>query len=226
MSTPDRLAELKKLLVGDTHVYIDYANTRKACERLGWRINLQKLKNLLDSVGTVKSCRFYFGTISGEAKSSGFMARVRKTGFEVRTKSVKLFDLSIDVSSVSSQSPDILRSFINPALIRSLKVEAIEYLNQQLLDLNKQGVFSLEMRKCNFDVEIATDMRLDNALKKARTYCLWSGDSDFADPILQLLEDGKNAVVIAPHVSSELNALRPEGLVIYDLRKLKDLISE
>lgn len=224
MAARDRLAELRSLFVGDTHVYIDYANTRRI-ERLGWKIDLAKLKTLLDAVGTVKSSKFYFGTLPGNDKSKGFMARVRKIGFEVITKPVKRFWVSIDVTSISLQSPDILRNFVNEALIRSLKVEAIEYLNNQLRSLNRQGIRSLEMMKCNFDVEIATDMRLDNALGRAQTYCLWSGDSDFADPVLRLLEDKKNVTVVARHVSSELNELRPDGLVIYDLRKLKDLIA-
>ncbi len=103
-------------------------------------------------------------------------------------------------------------------------MQAIEYLNQQLLDLNKQGTRSLEMMKCNFDVEIASDMRIDHQLNRAQTYCLWSGDSDFADPILQLLQDGRRVIVVAPHVATELNDLRPDGLIIYDLRKLRALI--
>ncbi len=107
---PDRLADLKGLFLGHSHVYINYANTRKACERLGWRIDLQKLKNLLDSVGTVKSAGFYFGTIVGDTKSSGFMSRVRKTGFQVRTKPVKFINIPIDVSSISAQSPPRLFS--------------------------------------------------------------------------------------------------------------------
>jgi uncharacterized LabA/DUF88 family protein len=135
-------------------------------------------------------------------------------------------NLSINVSSISLQSPDILRSFMSETIIRALTVKAIEYLNQQLLDLNKQGKLSLEVRKCNFDVEIASDMRIDHALGKAQTYCLWSGDSDFAHPILQLLEAGRKVVVVARGVTAELNELKPAGLVIHDIRKLKDVICE
>lgn len=224
-TVPDRLKELRDLFDGNTHVYIDYANTRRACQRLGWQIDLQKLKNLLDSTGKTRSLKFYFGTIAGDKKSQGFIARARKIGFSVQTKPVKIIKLSIDVSSVSVQSPSILKSFINETLIRALKVQAIEYLNQQLLDLNKQGTRSLEMMKCNFDVEIASDMRIDHQLNRAQTYCLWSGDSDFADPILQLLQNGRRVIVVAPHVATELNDLRPDGLIIYDLRKLRALIS-
>lgn len=217
--------DLRKLLTEKTHVYIDYANTRRSCERLGWRIDLEKLRDLLDSLGTVLSKKFYFGTMVGDSASEGFMKRVRRIGFEVKTKPVKLMRLSINASSISEQSTDILKSFVDETLLRSLKVEAIQYLNRQLRDLNRQGNLFLEKRKCNFDVEIATDMRLDNALGRAKTFCLWSGDSDFADPLLQLLNEGKKVVVVARSVASEINDLRPDGLVIYDLRKLRQTLS-
>jgi hypothetical protein len=162
----ERRKELHDLFDGDTHVYIDYANVRSCCKRLGWEIDLCKLRTLLESTGKVKSARFYFGTIAGDKGSEGFIARARKERFDVETKPVKFIDLSIDVSSVTPQSTDILQNFIDQTLIRSLKVEAIEYLNKQLSELNKQGTNSLSKRKCNFDVEIATDMRLDHALGK------------------------------------------------------------
>ena len=220
----ERLQELSALFDGDTHVYIDYANVRSCCSRLGWTIDLRKLKKVLDSTGKVKSARFYFGTIVGDSGSEGFIARARKEGFEVQTKPVKFMKLSIDVSSVSLQSTSILQSFVNETLIRSLKVEAIEYLNKQLAALNQQGKVSLPVMKCNFDVEIATDMRLDHALNKAQTYCLLSGDSDFAHPILQLLNEGRKVIVISKGMATELNDLRGDGLIYFDIRKLKDLI--
>jgi uncharacterized LabA/DUF88 family protein len=220
----DRLDELKNLFDGDTHVYIDFANIRKSCERAGWSIDLRKLKALLDATGKVKSCKVYFGTIVGDKGSEGFVARIRKEGFDLETKPVKLIALPINVSSVSRQSPDILLNFIDHTLIRSLKIEAIEYLNNQLAELNRQGTLSLEKKKCNFDVEIATDMRLDNALRKANTFCLWSGDSDFADPLLKLLGEGRRVIVISKGMATELNDLKGDGLIYYDIRKLKDLI--
>ena len=128
---------------------IDYANIRSACARLGWRVDLNKLKKLLDEIGTVRSARFYFGTILGDPKSEGFVRRVRREGFALITKPVKFMNLSINVSSISSKSPDILRNFVHETLIRSLKIEAIEYLNQQLSALNRQGTRSLQMMKCN-----------------------------------------------------------------------------
>ena len=55
---------------------------------------------------------------------------------------------------------------------------------------------------------------------------LWSGDSDFAGPIEQLLKDGKRVYIFATarRVASELNALVPAGLSIYDIQKIKNFI--
>jgi uncharacterized LabA/DUF88 family protein len=225
--TPDeRCKELADLFEGETNVYIDYANVRNCCKRLGWSIDLKKLKQLLDATKKVSSTRFYFGTMVGDGGSEGFVARARKEGFDVETKPVKIMNLSINVSSVDLKSTTIIQSFVDDTLIRSLKVEAIEYLNQQLVELNKQGVYSLSKRKCNFDVEIGTDMRLDHALNKAQTYCLWSGDSDFAHPVWRLLQDGRRVIVVSKGMASELNDLKGDGLIFHDIRKLRALICQ
>lgn len=38
------------------------------------------------------------------------------------------------------------------------KIENIEYLNNIFRELNSAGVYYIEDRKCNFDVEIGRDM--------------------------------------------------------------------
>jgi len=80
--------------------------------------------------------------------------------------------------------------------------------------------------KCNFDVEIGRDMLLDYAQKNVDLFVLWSGDSDFADPIEQLLNDGKKVFLFATarRVASELNVLQSKGLFIYDIQKIKNFI--
>jgi uncharacterized LabA/DUF88 family protein len=225
-SPPDRLKELIELFDGDTHVYIDYANVRKLCSGRGWNVDLKKLRGLLQATGKVKSARFYFGTILGDKGSEGFISRVRKEGFEVVTKPVKHITASIDASSVVADSPDILRGLINEALIRELGPDAIKYLNARLIELNKAGKRQLRIMKCNFDVEIATDLRLDHALGKAQTYCLWSGDSDFAHPLLCLLNAKRKVVVVSSRMATELSDLRGDGLIFYDMRKLRELIQQ
>jgi uncharacterized LabA/DUF88 family protein len=134
--------------------------------------------------------------------------------------------LSIDVSSIASNSPDILKNFVRAPLLRSLKLEAVEYLNNELRKLNKQGKSYLEDRKCNFDVEIGRDMLIDYAEQGIENFVLWSGDSDFADPLNQLLDDGKKVFVFATarKVASELNDLVQKGLFIYEIQKIRNLI--
>lgn len=221
---PGRMAKLESFFDAPTGVYIDYANAR---DRVGaWRIDLRKLKDLFDSFGNVCFQKFYFGTLCGDKGSEGFIHCVKKIGFDVHTKPVKIMDISIDATSISKGSPDILQHFVSQALLRSLKLDAIEYLNDQLRDLNKQGITSLKERKCNFDVEIGTDMRLDDRLKKCENFCLWSGDSDFADPIRCLLNDKRKVVLFGTggRIASELNDLRASSLEIFDVRKIREVI--
>lgn len=55
------------------------------------------------------------------------------------------------------------------------------------------------------------------------TFVLWSGDSDFADPVNQLLKDKKNVVIFATarRVSTELAETRAR---IFDIKKIKEFI--
>ena len=80
--------------------------------------------------------------------------------------------------------------------------------------------------KCNFDVEIGVDMLLDCERNSAETFILWSGDSDFADPIKKLISAGKKVYLFATagRISSELNELRESGLKIVDIFELKEFI--
>jgi uncharacterized LabA/DUF88 family protein len=224
---PERIKDLEAVLTDKTIVYIDYANVRRWSKRLGWQIDLAKLKDFLDSFG-VPEIKFYFGTYPGDDGSARFMTFVHKRGYKVRTKRVKIMRLSIDVTSISDKSPDILTNFISDCLIRQLRIEAIEYLNSELRSLNKQGLMYIEQPKCNFDVEIASDIRVDHILKKADIFCLWSGDSDFADPLQEVIEDKKKAAVFgtAREIATELSELRSKGLTIVDLKKLREFIEK
>jgi len=111
-------------------------------------------------------------------------------------------------------------------LLQKFKVETIEYLNFQLQELNKQEILSIEDKKCNFDVEIGRDMLTDYDKNGTEVFILWSGDSDFADPVEQLLKDGKRVYIFATarKVASELNELQKQGLMIYDIQKIRDFI--
>ncbi|MDA2925278.1 NYN domain-containing protein, partial [Acidobacteria bacterium AH-259-L09] len=128
--------------------------------------------------------------------------------------------------SIAPNSAEILKNFIRGPLLKNLKLEAIEYLNNELRKLNKQGKSYLEDRECNFDVEIGRDMLIDYAEHGIENFVLWSGDSDFADPLSQLLHDGKRVFVFATarRVASELNDLVKQGLSVDDIQKIRDFI--
>jgi uncharacterized LabA/DUF88 family protein len=132
----------------------------------------------------------------------------------------------IDASSIAPNSTDILKSFIRPSLLSKLKVETIESLNNELRALNQQGILYVEDPKANFDVEIGRDMLRDYDTEGLDHFVLWSGDSDFEDPIRQLLKDNKKVVVCATarKIATELNMLRSEGLIILDVQKIKEFI--
>jgi uncharacterized LabA/DUF88 family protein len=222
---PDRIAELESIFNQRTNVYIDYANVRPWANKLGWHVDPKRLKQLLDSFDMVQMVKFYNGTLLGDLDSENFMAEIGQWGFDVHTKPVKMMRLSIDVSSIPPNSPDILKEFIRKPLFQKLKIEVIEFLNTQLKELNDQGILFIEDMKCNFDVEIGRDMLIDDK-NGVTNFVLWSGDSDFADPVHQLLGDRKKVVLFATarRVSSELSALTQNGLFIFDIQKIKDFI--
>jgi hypothetical protein len=168
----------------------------------------------------------YQGTLTGDAESEQFIREVKAYGYALTTKPVKIMKLSIDVSSIPAHSPDILKNFIRTPLLRTLRLEAIEYLNGQLRELNRRGTKFLEDRKCNFDVEIGRDMLLDYAAHGIENFALWSGDSDFVDPLRQLIEDSRKVYVFATarRVAAEFGELVKQGLFIYDIQKIRDFI--
>ncbi|MDR3642882.1 MAG: NYN domain-containing protein [Candidatus Doudnabacteria bacterium] len=224
---PERISEMDTLLSVSTKIYIDFANVRPWADKLGWHVEPFRVKQFFDSFGAVKEIKIYNGTLIGDKESEHENKDLTKAfGPGCITKPVKIMQKSIDVSSISPSSTDILKSFIRPSLLRRLKVEVVEYLNAQLGELNKLGTYFIEDRKCNFDVEIGRDMMLAFEKKEADCFVLWSGDSDFAGPIEQLLQNGKKVFIFSTprRVASELASLTSQGLFIYDIQKIKNFI--
>ena len=223
---PEKIAELERIFDKKTNVYIDYANVRGWNQKLGWRVDVKRLKQLFNSFDTISEVKFYYGTMKGKAESEMMISAAHELGYVVKTKPVKIMKLSIDASSITPNSTDILKSFIRPSLLSKLKVETIEALNNELKTLNQQGILYVEDPKANFDVEIGRDMLRDYDTEGLDHFVLWSGDSDFEDPIRQLLKDNKKVVVCATarKIATELNMLRSEGLIILDVQKIKEFI--
>jgi len=220
------IKELETLFSESARVYIDYANVRPWSVKLGWHVDLKRLKQFLDSFSVIQEVNFYGGFLEGDERSKKEIELVEKQKYFVRTKPVKIMRFPIDASSVPKDSTALLDQFIRRALLRKFQVETVEYLNERFSEMNKNGVFYIEDRKCNFDVEIGVDMLLDFERSNTDTFILWSGDSDFYDPIQKLLKANKKVVVFATarKVSRELNALREEGLIIFDIQKIRDFI--
>ena len=162
-----RIKELESIFNNPTNIYIDFANVWRWQKKLGWNIDLKRMKQFFDSFTNIKEVKFYCGELEGSLESFEMLKRAREKGYLVKSKPVKIMNLSIDVSSVPKDSTLILDQFIRPPLLRKLKIENIEYLNNILRELNQQGTLTLEDRKCNFDVEISVDMLLDCRGKKS-----------------------------------------------------------
>ncbi len=221
------VTKLEGLFSGRTTMCIDYANIRPWAPKLKFHIDLKRLKQFLDSFSQIEKVHFYQGTLVGDAQSESDVKSVRDRGYTLHTKPVKIMELSIDVTSLPSmQSPDLLSAFIRTPLFRTLTLQQVEVLNQHLQNLNQQGIKGLQDRKCNFDVEIGVSMLLDLERNASDTYVLWSGDSDFADAIQQILNANKKVVLFATagRIARELNNLKDSGLIIFDIRDLEKYI--
>jgi uncharacterized LabA/DUF88 family protein len=223
---PKSIQQIEQLLVGSVSVYIDYANIRPWAEKLGWHIDPKRLMQFLESFNNIGSVKFYTGTLVGDSVSEAFALDITNLGYDLKTKPVKIMDISINASSIDMQSTALLKQFIRPSLLRMYDLATIEHLNKKFVELNNAGTYSIQDRKCNFDVELGRDMLLDYERNGIDTYVLWSGDSDFADPIAQLMKDGKNVRLFATsrRVATEINALKDHGLFVFDIQKIKDFI--
>jgi len=220
---PRAIKELEDIFNSTSNVYIDWQNVIHWQEKLGWHFNLKRLKQLFDSFNTIKSVKIYTGTLEDNQQSKEQIKEIEDADYILSTKPVKLMKISIDVSSIQKDSPAILKSFIKKSFLSKLDIEAIEYFNNKLTLLNKQGILYIEEPKCNFDVEIGRDMQKDFESDGAENYILWSTDSDFADPIMQIKNDGKKAVIFATSgkIAPELDAT---GVFIFDIKKIKEFV--
>jgi len=222
---PERINELSRIFEGKTNVYLDWANMYHWSSKLKWHIQVKRLKQLFDSFTTINAVNLYNGVLAGDEGSQQFMDDAKGFDYIVISKPVKIMHLSIDVSGIPLNSPTVLENFIKKPLLKKLSIETIEYLNGKLKDLHEHGTKYLEVRKCNFDVEIGRDMMLDFAKNHVTTYILWSGDSDFADPVSQLMKDGKKVFIFSTsrRISVEL---QETGVPVFDIQKIRNFICE
>ena len=223
---PAAVDQIKTLFKGRTNIYIDYANVRPWSERLGWHVDTKRLMQFLKSFDNASEVSIYEGTLVGDRMSEQHVQDLKDEHYRVVTKPVKIMYQSIDTTSINDSSPELLAKFIRRALLNNLDVKTVQYLNGQLKALNTQGLYAIEDKKCNFDVEIGVDMLLDLERDKADTFILWSGDSDFSDALTRIIDSGRNTVLFATSrvVSKELNTLSAKGLFIFDIQKIRDFL--
>lgn len=221
---PRIIKELEEVFSQPSNVYIDWANVILAFQpKLKWKIDIKKLKQFLDSFDTIENSKIYYGTLESDNESEKLIKRFDKLGYQVTTKPVKIMVSSIDATSIPPDSPALLKNFIRRPLLTKLDINTIEYLNNRLRELNEKNIFYLKDKKCNFDVEIGRDMLIDYKNNHIETFILWSGDSDFEEPIKQLLSDNKKVYIFATvrRVSRELSST---GAIIFDIQKIKEFI--
>jgi uncharacterized LabA/DUF88 family protein len=220
---PAVIESLEQMFDVQTNIYIDWQNVIHWQDKLGWHFSAKRLKQFFDSFDTIHKVSIYTGTLNGDRKSEEETAVFRRLGYDLHTKPVKIMSYSIRTSSIPVNSPVLLEPFIKNALLSVLNIETIEYLNSQLIKLNKQGAYKIEDKKCNFDVEIGRDIFLDLERESAECFVLWSGDSDFADPLGAVMKRNKQAFLFATsgRVSFELAELR---VPIFEIKKIKEFV--
>ena len=96
---PQRIQELERVFDRRTNVYIDFANVKPWATKLGWHVDVKRLKQFLDSFDNINSIKLYQGTLAGDAESEQFVREAKGYGYDLTTKPVKIMKLSIDVSS-------------------------------------------------------------------------------------------------------------------------------
>ncbi len=96
-----------------------------------------------------------------------------------------------------------------------------EKFNQEYLNKDKKGKDYIEIRKCNFDVEVSVD-----AIKMINhydTFCIFSGDADFVYLNNFLRRKGKKIIIIKGGFI--LNKLKKSADLIINAQDIKKYIS-
>ena len=215
-------------LQGKTNIYIDYANIKDYFTKNRWHIEIERMKQFFDSFDNIKNIYFYTGLLEGDINSQNENERIKSLQYILRSKNVKIKDISIDYQSLKNEwDTSILNNFIRKSLLRKLPIGIIENLNKIFLDMNNNKELSIEDRKCNFDAEIVHDIAKDYLIdKEIETFILMTSDSDFVDIIEKLLKENKKVMLIstARKVAREFNNIENNNFVIFEINKIKNYI--
>lgn len=214
----------KKVFKGKTNIYIDWANVFFWQEKLGWHIEVKRLKQFLSSFQQVNSIKIYQGYFEGNKVAEQELLDWESWGLEVRKKPIKEINISIDLTPFRSDDTTVINRVMLKQLVKKLPVKSIQIINKEIRELNSNGIKKLSMHKCNFDVEMASDMRIDSRDdEKIKTFVVWSGDSDFVDTVNALGSDNKKVAIFSTKgmISYELSHSKA---YFYDVKNIKNFI--
>ncbi|NCN21925.1 NYN domain-containing protein [Candidatus Falkowbacteria bacterium] len=188
--------EISEKEYGKIFSFVDFANVNKwfQNDNQDWNsqllkmdevlvIDLNKLKNFSDIFS--EKTRVYYGEDPKNKKSLSFTYVIRKI-FGKRSIITK------DVQKIKHY------------------IDSYEDLSSKVLITDKDNQKYIEIRKCNFDVEISVD-----AIKMINhydTFCIFSGDADFVYLNNFLKKRGKKIIIVKG------------GYITTKLRKTADLI--
>lgn len=221
----DAIKELENIFQWKVIHYIDYANVRSRYKKLDREIELKRLKQFLYCFDNTQWVNFYYGEDTNIA-SKKFLEKVANI-FSLSTKPVKHISVTIDVSGLKPNSRNIIDNFMRKELLQRISDLSVGSINKDLAICNQNGEKFINIKKCNFDVEMAMDMILDAKENKAETIVLRSWDSDFADAVKRLNQDGKKICIFM--TSSKWNIskeLRNSDCILFDIKKIKEFICE
>ncbi len=213
-----------KVFIDKTQIYIDWANVFFWQDKLNWHIDARRLRQFLSSFDQIQSCKIYQGYFQNDKNRIAELDEWEKWGYVVRKKPVKEIRIPINATSHELESTDTLEKVCNRALIRELPIKSVKIFNSELRELNAKGLLELTTHKCNFDVEMASDIRLDVVQENdIESIVIWSGDSDFVDTVDSLIQDKKRVSIFSTRgrVSHEL---RHSKAFIYDIKNIKNFI--
>ncbi len=190
-------------LQGKTLVLIDWANVYNWLRGRKWEIDPKNLYEYLRSYTNVDRICLFAGE-DDHPKSVAFLEECRKVGFEVITKKVKYVHASIERSHFWESLKDIVPQ-------------------EKLNELKEKDIL---VRKCDFDVEIATELLLH--LDEYHTYILFSGDGDYAPIVEEVMKREKRVFIVATEKSlgKEFRAMMERGVhpLLVDIFDLKGVI--
>lgn len=177
-------------LKGKTCVFIDWANVYGWGVKSQKALNLQKLYQYLRQYREIADIRFYFGT-DVHPKSTIFLHRVKKIGFNLITKGVKYIPVSLESSHFRKILKEVKSSF---------KLKDYQQ-TETILKILKQKILR---RKCDFDLEIAVDCFKN--IEEHESFIFFSGDGDFAVLYRELIARKKQIIVVyaSRHIGKEI----------------------